>query len=212
MPTTPPDLTAAQRSVLYAIRRRGEVTVDSLADALDMTPSGARQHLAALDEAGLVALGDAPRVAGQRGRSERVARLTDAAETVFPKAYGELTNELLGYLEPTDVAVAFTRRRDSRIAGAKLRMAPLRSFEKRVAELAAILDRDGYLADWRKVGRDHFEITEHNCAILSVAATHPHACQSEIEFIRAVLPEATIERTEHIIAGAHGCTYSIRRG
>jgi len=44
-----------------------------------------------------------------------------------------------------------------------------------------------------------------------VAREHPHACSSEIEFIRAVLPEAEVERTTHMVTGAHSCTYEIRR-
>ena len=52
---------------------------------------------------------------------------------------------------------------------------------------------------------------EHNCAVLAVAQQHPHACSSEIEFIRAALADATVERTTHIVAGAHACTYEIRK-
>ena len=54
-------------------------------------------------------------------------------------------------------------------------------------------------------------MTEHNCAILSVAREFPHACSSEIEFIRALLPDATVERTTHMMAGDHSCSYEIER-
>ena len=37
--SVPPPVTAAQRSVLYAVRRRGEATVVDVAEMLDMTPS-----------------------------------------------------------------------------------------------------------------------------------------------------------------------------
>ena len=208
--SSPPTLSPAQRAVLYAIRRRGEVDTETLAAALDMTVSGARQHLVALADGGLVSLADAPRVPGRRGRVSRVARLTDRAESVFPKAYGELTNELLGYLTPESVDAAFDRRRDTRIEAGVARIAHRSPFAEQVRELARILDEDGYLADCRELDDGTFTVTEHNCAILSVAREHPHACASEIEFIRAVLPDATIERTEHIVSGAHGCTYAIR--
>ena len=49
-----PPVSAAQRSVLYAVRRRGEATVADVAEMLDMTPSGARQHLTGLADAGLL--------------------------------------------------------------------------------------------------------------------------------------------------------------
>jgi DeoR family suf operon transcriptional repressor len=207
----PPPVTATQRAVLFAIRRRGGITVDQLAEALDITASGARQHLAALAEDGLVESADAPRAPGQRGRSERIHYLTEAADPLFPKAYGELTNQLLGYLQPEAVDEVFERRRDERIEAATARLARRRTFPQRVAELAAILDEDGYLASFERVDDRTFHVVEHNCAIFAVAREHPHACSSEIEFIRAALPEADVERTTHMVQGAHSCTYEIRR-
>jgi predicted ArsR family transcriptional regulator len=207
----PPAVTEAQRAVLYALRRRGEGTVEQLADGLGITVSAVRQHLAALAELGLVASTEAPRAPGQRGRPLRLHHLTAAADPLFPKAYGELTNQLLGYLDDESVQQVFLRRRDDRITSGRARLATKGSFAARVRELATILDEDGYLASFEQDGRDRFLVTEHNCAILSVAREHPHACSSEIEFIRAVLPEATVERTTHMVAGAHSCTYEIRR-
>ncbi len=42
-----------------------------------------------------------------------------------------------------------------------------------------------------------------------MASHHPDACRTEIEFLRAVLPEATVERVSHIVAGAHQCAYLV---
>jgi DeoR family suf operon transcriptional repressor len=209
-PSAAPAVTPTQRAVLYAIRRRGAITVDQLAAALDITTSGARQHLAALTDVGLVESSPAPRAPGQRGRGELIHHLTDAADPLFPKAYGELTNQLLGYLTAEAVDEVFDRRRDDRIESARRRLAPRSTFADRVAELAAILDEDGYLASFEAQDDGSFLVTEHNCAIIAVARQHPHACSSEIEFIRAALPEADVERTTHMVQGAHSCTYEIR--
>jgi DeoR family transcriptional regulator, suf operon transcriptional repressor len=35
------------------------------------------------------------------------------------------------------------------------------------------------------------------------------ACGSELDFIRKVLTEATVERIAHMVAGAHNCSYRI---
>lgn len=207
----PPPVSEAQRTVLYALRRRGEATTEQLAETLGLTVSAVRQHLAALTELGLVVATDAPREPGRRGRPSRRHHLTAAADPLFPTAYGELTNQLLGYLDDAAVTRVFLRRRDDRIASGRARLATTRGFAGRVRELATILDEDGYLASFEQVDRDRFLVTEHNCAILSVARAHPHACSSEIDFIRAVLPDAEVERTTHMVAGAHSCTYEIRR-
>jgi predicted ArsR family transcriptional regulator len=209
--TVPPPITAAQRNVLYAVRRRGEATVADIAAMLDITVSGARQHLTALVEAGLLEAGSAARVPGQQGRSERIYTVAPRAESLFPRAYGELTNQLLAYVPPEQVVNAFARRRDDRIAIARARLERKRGFRARVAELTRILDEDGYMAQLEQVGRDTYRITERNCAIHAVAREHPAACSTELEFLRAVLPEAQVERVTHMMAGHRACSYEVRR-
>lgn len=227
--SVPPPVSAAQRSVLYAVRRRGEATVTDIAEMLDMTPSGARQHLTGLAEAGLLETGEAARVPGQQGRSERTYSIAPAAEALFPRAYGELTNQLLRYVPAGAVAEAFEHRRNDRIEGARARLAGKQtkqtkqtkqskqskssksSFATKVTELAKILDEDGYLASVEPLPDGGFRVAERNCAIFAVAREHPQACSTELEFLRAALPEAEIERVTHMMAGAHSCSYEIRR-
>jgi predicted ArsR family transcriptional regulator len=139
---------------------------------------------------------------------------TDLADAIFPKAYAALTNELLGYLAEEDsdtIDRLFARRRDERVANAQQRLAPRRTMGAKVDELARVLDEDGYLATAERVGRDHFRLIEHNCSITAVARRYGQACSSEIDFIRAVLPDARVERTSHMIDGARHCAYDITR-
>jgi DeoR family suf operon transcriptional repressor len=206
-----PPVSAAQRNVLYAVRRRGEATVADVAEMLDMTVSGARQHLTGLAAAGLLEAGDVVRAPGQQGRSERCYRVAPAADALFPRAYGELTNQLLGYLPSAAVARAFQHRRDDRIEAARARLDRQPTFAAKVGELAKILDEDGYLAAPEELPDGSFRIAERNCAIFAVAREHPLACSTELEFLRAALPDAEIERVTHMIAGAHACCYEIRR-
>ena len=74
-----------------------------------------------------------------------------------------------------------------------------------MAELARILDEDGYLADFEALPDGTFGVTEHNCAALDVAEGYAGACSSEIAFLGEALDEARIERVSHMIAGAHRC-------
>jgi DeoR family transcriptional regulator, suf operon transcriptional repressor len=206
-----PALPEGRRAVLYAVRRRGQATADDVAEQLDMTVSGARQHLTALVDDGLAEAVELPRSPGARSRPQLAYSVTDAADALFPKAYGELTNELLGYLDESDASLVdtlFERRRDQRVRNATERLAKRRGLKAKVEELARILDEDGYLATCERHGSG-FRVVEHNCAILSVAQKYGQACTSEIDFIRTVLPEASVERVSHIIDGAHHCAYEI---
>lgn len=204
-------LTEGRRRVLYALRRRGEATAEDLAGQLEMTLSGVRQHLAALAEAGLVVSRPAP-PEGRRGRRTIVYSVSPAGDAYFPKAYGELTNELLGYLGDGDSEIVdrlFEKRRDNRIDAARRRIERHADPRAKVEELTRILDEDGYMATCEHLD-DRSVIAEHNCAIWAVAQRYGQCCTSEVEFIRAVLPGARVERIQHMVAGASRCAYEIR--
>jgi DeoR family suf operon transcriptional repressor len=201
-------LPATRRATLEALRRAGEATADDLAADLGVTASAVRQQLGGLAAEGLVTSRSAPTGPGRpRGRWS----LTASGLALFPRAYGQLTTELLGYLDADDpdlVDRLFEQRRRRRTEATLTRLAD-RSFDERVAELARVLDEDGYLADAERLDDGSWRITEHNCAITDVARRFGQACTSEIQFLRDALPDAHVERVAHMIAGAHVCAYSI---
>jgi DeoR family transcriptional regulator, suf operon transcriptional repressor len=201
-------LPETRRNILIALKKRGEASVEELGEVLGVTPSGVRQHLSRLAAAGFVSR--RPKPAGP-GRPPHIYSLSSGAEALFPKFYSELTNELLSYVEDEDPDVlerVFERRRRRRVQGAVARLKG-KGFADKVAELARILDEDGYLADFESAPNGSFRITEHNCAVLGVARRWGLACSTEIEFIREALPEARVERVAHMMAGAHVCRYEI---
>jgi DeoR family suf operon transcriptional repressor len=201
-------LPATRREILFALKKRGEANVEDLAGAVGITVSAIRQHLAGLSAAGFVTH---RAVTAGPGRPRHLYRLSGGAEALFPKYYSEVTNELLSYVEdehPEVLERIFERRRRRRVEGASARLEG-RQFPDKVAELARILDEDGYLADFEARPDGTYRITEHNCAILGVARRWGLACSTEIEFIREALPEAWVERVAHMMAGAHVCRYEI---
>ena len=138
-----------RKIILQALKKRGELRVEDLAELLEVTQSAVRQQLNGLMADGLVSFREQK---GGAGRPRHLYRLTGAAESLFPKMYSELTNELLDYIGDSDprlVDELFERRRQRRVEGARSRLAG-RPFAERVAVLASILDEDGYLADFER--------------------------------------------------------------
>lgn len=205
------ELPPTRRELLVTLRKRGEARAEELADELGITVGAVRQHLHGLAAADLVAHREER--AGP-GRPRHVYRLAPAAEALFPRAYGELTVELLDYIgdeDPALVARAFERRRRARVERVRERLAGL-DFDARVAEVAQVLDEDGYLAEVERLADgDGWRILEHNCAILAVAQRYGHACGAELAFLREALPDADVTRISHILTGAHACAYEVRR-
>ena len=209
-----PPIPVGRRAVLYAVRRIGDATVEQVAASLGITASGARQHLTALADHGLVDAVEIRQDQPRRGRPRLTYHVSELGDLLFPKAYGALTNELLGYVAESGADAIdrlFERRRDHRVGNATARLEHHHTLAAKVAELTAILDEDGYLASWEQLSRDHFLIVEHNCAIAAVAWTYRQACSSELEFIRAVLPDTEITRVSHMANGDRRCAYDVRR-
>jgi DeoR family transcriptional regulator, suf operon transcriptional repressor len=201
-------LQGTRRQLLEVLKRRGEARAEELAEALEVTVSAARQHLAALQGAGLVTHRE---VKGAPGRPKHVYHLTPAAEELFPKAYDQFAAELVEFVgdeAPDLLPRLFEQRRASRLERTRSRLEG-KPFDARVREIAAILDEDGYLTAVEELDDGTFVLQEHNCAILGVAQLTPAPCAAEIDFLREALPDASVERVAHMLGGQHRCAYLI---
>jgi predicted ArsR family transcriptional regulator len=203
--------TTRQR-ILVALKKQGHLTTRQLATMLGITPMGVRRHLTLLQHDRLV---ESSTIRQGLGRPSQAYRLTSEAQALFPTTYAQLTNELLGYVESFDgsaqIEALFQQRAQRRIQQARGRLQSLDSLAARVAELAAILDEDGYLAEWEQLDDNTFALREFNCAVHSVASRFRQACGSELTFIQAVLPEADIVRQHHLLGDDIYCGYRITR-
>jgi predicted ArsR family transcriptional regulator len=202
-------LSATQRRVLVAVKRQGESTVDELGALLEISSSAARQHLGALESAGMVS---SRRQHGRPGRPANLYRATERAESLFEVDDGQFSLELLGHLEaeaPELVARVFDRRRRQMVDDARSRVEGIVT-DQRVGIVAELLDEQGCLAESDEVEDGHHRISLHSCPVWAVANHYGEACTSELEFIRDLIPGASVERVTHKTAGDHTCIYDIR--
>ncbi|MGH1492721.1 MAG: helix-turn-helix transcriptional regulator [Acidimicrobiales bacterium] len=199
---------ATQRLVLVALKRRGEATADELAAVLDISASAVRQHLSTLRSAGFVA---AHQERGHTGRPADRYHATDLTESLFVNTDSQLSIELLENIEEEDpelVGRVFERRRRHLVEGAKDKLEG-KPIDERVSVLTELLDAQGYLADSDAISDTHYRINLHSCALWPVATRYQQACTAELDFIRDLIPDATVERVTHKTAGAHTCAYEI---
>ena len=197
-----------QRRVLVEVKRHGEATADELAATLGISPSAVRQHLSALRSAGLI---DARQDRGQPGRPADRYHATDRSELLFVTADNNLSLELLEHIEQEDpklVDRVFDRRRRQLVKNAKDKLSG-RPLDARVSILTELLDAQGYLADFDKIDDDHYRINLHSCSIWAVANRYRQACAAELDFLRDLIPDATVQRVTHKTNGAHTCGYEI---
>lgn len=203
------ELSPAQRQVLVALKRAGEASATELAEALDISPTAVRQHLTALRTAGLVR---GERQRGQPGRPVERYCGTDLAESLFEMPSADLSTEILGFVaeeDPDLVGRIFDRRSQLIVEDAVNRLADTTA-EDRVGIVTSLLDEQGYLVDHEEVAQGHYRINLRSCAIWTVATSFGQACTSELDLIRTLIPEATIERTATKTDGSHTCSYDVK--
>lgn len=83
---------STRQAILDYLRMHREANVRDLSRELLLTTTGIRQHLAVLEEAGLVTFREEK---GRVGRPALVYRLTEDAEALYPKAYDRLVIAML---------------------------------------------------------------------------------------------------------------------
>ncbi|MEO3434556.1 metalloregulator ArsR/SmtB family transcription factor [Inquilinus sp. CAU 1745] len=196
--------------ILFLLKSKGPRNAAALAGELGVTSEAARQQLVKLKAEGLV---DHREIAAGIGRPARLWALTDAANARFPDTHAELAVQLLGGVRDLFGAEGLDRliaeRERANLAAYSRETASAESLEEKVRALAAIRSREGYMADWRAEG-DGFLLVENHCPICAAAAACQGFCRSELALFRATLgPDATVERTDHILAGARRCAYRI---
>lgn len=204
-------ISPTRQKILMLLKKGGGMTASELGDRLKITSMGVRRHLITMERDGLVQYDEVQR---GLGRPSYVYSMTSFADDLFPKNYWQLANELLQYVESSEgeekVEALFYQRAERRIRQARQRLND-RDLPQQVAELARILQEDGYLAEWSQLDEDTWYIQEHNCAVHQVAQRYDQVCVSELFFIRSVLTDAEVNREQHLMNGDRLCGYVIRR-
>ncbi len=207
-----PDPRARARDrVLLRLKTRGPQTASDLAGRLGVTPMAVRQHLAALEEEGLVVYADERR---KVGRPARVWRLTDESHERFPDTPRDLTLDIIGAVRSTfgeDGLDRLVRRRTrDQLASYRAELPPEDApLEKRIASLAAIRRREGYMAEWSREGSG-FLLLENHCPISAAAHACQGLCREELRLFRTLLGSGVgVERIDHMLSGARRCAYRI---
>ncbi|RQW11351.1 transcriptional regulator [Paenibacillus rhizophilus] len=191
------------------LKMKGPLTIGALAEELGITEMGVRRHVLQLEREGLAR----NKIVRQAmGRPMHMYSLTERAEDHFPKNYHNLALELLRELDHTSgteaVNVLFEGRR-RRLLAQYSPMMERRNLEERVAELSAIQNSGGYMAEWDREADGSYVLREYNCPIRQVAVQYSRACQCEQHLFEELLG-ATVSRSECMADGGQCCKYSIK--
>jgi predicted ArsR family transcriptional regulator len=200
-----------KRRIVERLKRVESATATDLAAEFGLTDTALRQHLDALEDAGMVTRLMAEPTG--RGRPPVHWQLAPAAAKGFPDRHGELTVELLGSVLSTLGQRALDRviaaRSDRQAEAYQRSLDGVSDLGGRVQRLADLRSDEGYLAEARVDG-DAYLLIEHHCPIRDAAAACGALCGAELDVFQRVLgPEVEVTRVQHVLAGDRRCAYRV---
>jgi predicted ArsR family transcriptional regulator len=205
------DDSRSQDRILFQLKTGGPQTAADIGLRLGMTAAGARQHLLKLGAANLV---ESESRREGRGRPRQYWGLTPHGHEHFPDRHSELTLDLLRSVRDLfgdrGLEKLIAHREQVSVADYRKAVGAKRSLRQKLTALAQIRSREGYMASVTEDVGGSFLFVENHCPICAAAAACQGLCRSELAVFRAALGAGvTIERTDHILAGARRCAYRV---
>ena len=205
---------SSRQTILRLLKQQGPSDSATLAAQLAISAMAVRQHLYALRTQKLATYHEEQR---PLGRPAKMWSLTPAAESHFPNAHAGLSVTLLNAAEqafgPEGVERLVNQCAKQQIADFRSRIPARAPLAARLGALIAIRNEEGFMAEVQGQRDGSFLLIENHCPICTAASVCPKLCDAEMEVFHAVLGDGvTIERVEHMLAGARRCVYRIRTG
>ena len=210
-----PQHVSTKDDILQFLLKRGSATAQNLATELGISAQATRRHLKDLEAEGLIV----HEVSRQgTGRPQYVYELSAAGRSRFPDGYDEFALGLLETLSDSlgkDHVSEMLRQQWVRKAIEYRQMLGSSPLAERVARLVELRRAEGYMAEWEAVPQTEaseepkFFISEHNCAISTVASSFPKVCEHELEMFAIALEGCKVERTQWMAGGEHRCGYVV---
>ncbi len=151
-----------RRQILESLKFSGPQTSKDLNTKFALSLMAIRQHLITLESDGFFLHWSEKRGAGW---PSFVYSLTIRGDTLFPRSYAQLTNELVDIIRELDGEAAVDRIFKHRTAQLealyRMRM-PQDDLKGQVQELALIRSEEGFLADWEQLDDEAYVLRERN--------------------------------------------------
>jgi predicted ArsR family transcriptional regulator len=148
------------------------------------------------------------------GRPAKLWQLTPAADRLFPDGYAELTLSLIDSVREAFGEAGLDRLLDVKtghqIAAYQALLSSQEELRQQLEALASLRTNEGYMAEIQSLDDGSFLLIENHCPICAAATACTGLCARELEVFGRVLGQGvTVERTEHIVAGARRCVYRV---
>lgn len=198
----------SSRGRIVTLLRGGNKTVNELAAELELTDNAVRAHLLSLERDGLI------RQRGvQRGtrKPHFSYELTSEAESLFPKAYDALVNQLIGALKSrlTPAALDEVLREVGRSLAANANSDRKKDdLETRLGKALSALEAIGGAARLENEG-NKLVIKSGSCPLATAVTEHPEVCQLTEALLAEIIGKKVRERCDR--DGPPRCAFEVSK-
>ena len=194
--------------ILQTLLRHPKVTINELAEAVEINPISVRHHLTNLQMEGLI---EAEEVRHGVGRPRLVYSLTQDGMERFPTKYLRLTTRLLAQMKETMpapvVAKLFNQIAEDLASEYSSQIQGL-SMEERLEFVKELLAQEGFTVEWEKKGSE-YQIHEISCPYYQIGVAHPEVCTVDQTLISKMLA-LPANKVQCILDGGSHCTYVVQ--
>jgi len=200
---------STRMEVLELLRRKGHASAETISADLHVTPNAVRQHLTNLERDGFVI--SIPEKS-RRGRPSLLFSLTERADSVFPKRYGQLATMVLQEVQEMggpDALDEVFERMATRHAGAIAPKLEGLEFDEKLRRVVAWIGRAGTLAEQSETA-EGVKVTIHNCPFRNTALKYPQVCTITPHLISQLLG-AAVSQADSIHRKDPYCSFVVQR-
>jgi len=200
---------STRMEVLELLRRKGRASAETMSSELGLTPNAIRQHLTNLVRDGFVV---SHPERSRRGRPSLLFSLTERADAVFPKRYGQLATMVLqevqemGGPEALDEVFARVAQRHATAIESKLEGL---DFDEKLRSVVAWIGRAGTLAEQTETP-EGVKVTIHNCPFRNTALKFPQVCTITPQLLTRLL-DAAVSQADSIHRHDSYCSFVVQR-
>jgi predicted ArsR family transcriptional regulator len=200
---------STRMEVLEFLRRKQAASAEVISAQLGITPNAVRQHLTNLEREELV---KSEPVRSKRGRPSLMFSLTEKADAVFPKRYGQLASMVLNELSEMggpELLDEVFERVAHRYAGTIEAQIQGLSFDEKLERVVQWIGRAGTLAE-KEECPDGVRVTIHNCPFRNTAIKYPQVCTITPRLLVELL-DAQVSQAASIHRRDPYCSFVVQR-
>jgi predicted ArsR family transcriptional regulator len=194
--------------ILQTLLRKPKLTINDLAEAVEINPISVRHHLSNLEKEGLIS---AEEERHGVGRPRLVYSLTEDGMERFPTKYLRLTTRLLAQMKesmPGPMVASLFNQIAEDLASQYAADIKGLNMEERLDFVKELLAQEGFTVEWEKKG-GQYEIHEISCPYYQIGVAHPEVCTVDQTLISKMLA-VPANKVQCILSGGAHCTYVVQ--